>query len=46
MLHYLDMIDAKMFDMEDALTGVKPGEFGERVWTLDNRKPYKRSEEF
>jgi 3'-5' exoribonuclease len=43
MLHYLDMIDAKMFDMEDALRNVEPGDFGEKVWTLDNRKPYKRT---
>ena len=43
MLHYLDIVDAKMFDMEDALKGVEPGEFGEKVWTLDNRKPYKRT---
>ncbi|MBQ6622709.1 MAG: HD domain-containing protein [Mogibacterium sp.] len=43
MLHYLDMVDAKMFDMEDALAGVEPGGFGERVWTLDNRKLYKRT---
>lgn len=43
MLHYLDIVDAKMFDMEDALRGVEPGEFGEKVWTLDNRKPYKRT---
>ena len=41
-LHYLDMIDAKMYDFEDALSGVKPGEFSEKVWTLDNRKIYKR----
>ena len=40
-LHYLDMIDARMFDMEDALTGTEPGEFTDRVWTLDNRKLYK-----
>lgn len=43
MLHYLDMMDAKMFDMEDALKTVEPGEFSERVWTLDNRKLYKRT---
>ena len=42
MLHYLDMVDAKMFDMEDALSNVKPGGFSERVFTLDNRKLYKR----
>lgn len=41
MLHYLDMTDAKMFDMEDALSNVEPGGFSERVYTLDNRKLYK-----
>ena len=43
MLHYLDMTDAKMFDMEDALGNVEPGEFSERVYSLDNRKLYKRT---
>ena len=43
MLHYLDIIDARMFDMEDALRGVKPGEFGEKVWVLDNRRLYKKT---
>lgn len=42
MLHYLDMIDAKMFDMEEALEKTEPGNFSERVWTLDNRTIYKR----
>lgn len=40
-LHYLDIIDARMFDMADALQGVQAGEFSDRVWTLDNRKIYK-----
>ncbi|MCI8608780.1 MAG: HD domain-containing protein [Firmicutes bacterium] len=40
-LHYLDILDARMFDMEDALTGTQPGEFSDRIWTLDNRKLYK-----
>ncbi len=43
MLHYLDMTDAKMFDMEDALSNVEPGGFSDRVFTLDNRKLYKRT---
>lgn len=43
MLHYLDMVDAKMFDVEEALRFTKPGEFSERVYTLDNRKLYKRT---
>lgn len=40
-LHYLDILDARMFDMEDALNGVAQGEFSDRVWTLDNRRLYK-----
>ena len=42
MLHYLDVLDAKMYDMEDALLGIQPGDFSERVWTLNNRTIYKR----
>ncbi|MDD2189837.1 MAG: HD domain-containing protein [Eubacteriales bacterium] len=40
-LHYLDMIDARMYDMQEALEATSPGEFSDRVWTLDNRKLYK-----
>ncbi len=43
MLHYLDMVDAKMFDMEYALRNVEPGDFSDKVFTLDNRKLYKRT---
>lgn len=43
MLHYLDMVDSKMFDMEDALTNVEPGGFSDKVFTLDGRKIYKRT---
>ena len=43
LLHYLDMIDAKMFDYEDALSGVQPGEFSDKVRTLDGRRLYKPS---
>lgn len=42
MLHYLDIIDAKMFDMEEAVNKTEPGEFSDRVWTLDNRTVYHR----
>lgn len=45
MLHYLDVMDARMFDMEDALAATEPGEFSERVFTLENRRLYKRNEE-
>ncbi|MCQ2551462.1 MAG: HD domain-containing protein [Clostridia bacterium] len=41
-LHYLDIIDARMYDMEEALRNVEPGEFSERIWTLDNRRIYRR----
>jgi len=40
-LHYLDMIDARMYDMQEALDSTEPGNFSDRVWTLDNRKLYK-----
>ncbi|MBR0139000.1 MAG: HD domain-containing protein [Firmicutes bacterium] len=43
LLHYLDMTDAKLFDFEEALVPVKPGEFSERVRTLDGRTLYKPS---
>lgn len=42
MLHYLDMMDAKMFDMEEALEKTEPGQFSDRVWTLDNRTLYRK----
>ncbi|MEE0796476.1 MAG: OB-fold nucleic acid binding domain-containing protein [Anaerovoracaceae bacterium] len=40
-LHYLDILDARMFDMQDALEATEPGSFSERVWALDNRRLYK-----
>jgi len=40
LLHYIDMIDARMFDMEKNLSSLPPGDFSERVWTL-NRRLYK-----
>lgn len=43
MLHYLDMVDAKMFDCEAALENVEPGGFSDKVFTLDNRRLYKKT---
>lgn len=40
-LHYLDMIDARMYDMHEALESTTEGDFSDRVWTLDNRRLYK-----
>lgn len=42
-LHYLDIIDARMYDFENALEGLKPGDFSDRVWVLDNRNIYNSS---
>lgn len=42
-LHYIDNIDAKMNMLDRALERVKPGEFTERVFALDNRSFYKPS---
>ena len=43
-LHYVDMIDARMYDMKEAISKTEPGGFSERVWTLDNRKLYRTLE--
>ena len=44
-LHYLDVMDARIYDMEEALSKTSPGDFSEKVWTLNNRKLYKKIEE-
>lgn len=44
MLHYLDMVDARMYDMKQALDATPPGKFSDRVFTLDNRRLYKKEE--
>lgn len=41
MLHLIDNIDAKMNMLDRALDRVKPGEYTERVFALDNRAFYK-----
>lgn len=43
-LHYLDILDARMFDMQKALSEIEPGEFTDRVWVLNNRKLYKNEQ--
>ena len=40
-LHYLDILDARMFDMQAALEATEPGEFSDKIWTLDNRRLYR-----
>ena len=40
-LHYCDILDARLFDMFEALGSAEPGGFSEKVWTLDNRRVYR-----
>lgn len=40
MLHYLDDMDARMFDMKKAAQSVNPGEMSDPVWSLEKRKIY------
>ncbi|MGN1315604.1 MAG: 3'-5' exoribonuclease YhaM family protein [Acutalibacteraceae bacterium] len=39
-LSQLDLFDANMYEMAEAVGGVKAGEFTGRLWMLDNRKLY------
>ena len=39
-LSQLDLFDANMYEMAEAVGGVKSGEFTGRLWMLDNRKLY------
>jgi len=45
LLHYLDIIDARLYDMEDALEKTQPGDFSDRIWTLENRRIYRRKDD-
>ncbi|WP_459129522.1 3'-5' exoribonuclease YhaM family protein [Guggenheimella bovis] len=44
LLHHLDIIDARLYDMKKALLTTKPGEFSEPVFSLDRRKVYREKE--
>ena len=41
LLHYLDIIDARLYDMKKASSETEKGKFSERIWSLENRKVYK-----
>lgn len=43
LLHHLDIIDARMYDMKRVTGEVEAGSFSEKVYSLDNRKIYKPS---
>ncbi|OQB23482.1 MAG: 3'-5' exoribonuclease YhaM [Firmicutes bacterium ADurb.Bin182] len=40
-LSQLDMLDSRLFEMFEALSGLEKGAFTERVWALDNRQLYR-----
>ena len=42
-LHVLDLLDARIFEMNRELQNAQPGGFTERIWSLD-RKLYRRKE--
>ncbi|MBN2558932.1 MAG: HD domain-containing protein [Clostridia bacterium] len=37
LLHYIDLIDARVYDFEQQYRTVMPGEITEKVWSLDRR---------
>lgn len=41
MLHYIDMMDARLYSFEDALKDIAPGEMSDRVFSLENRRVYR-----
>ena len=41
LLHYLDLMDARIYDYENAVKNINPGEFSDPVWSLDRRSVYK-----
>lgn len=43
LLHHLDIIDARLYDMKRVADELKEGNFSEKVYSLDNRKIYKPS---
>ena len=44
-LHYIDMLDSKLYDFDDSLASVIPGRFSDWIRTLDGRRLYKATTE-
>ena len=40
LLSELDLMDSRVFEMQEAVSGAAQGDFSQRVWALDNRKLY------
>lgn len=45
LLSQLDSMDARVYEIMDALNGIEEGEFTNRLWALDDRKFYKYNNE-
>jgi len=41
MLHHLDVVDARMYDMQKICGELGKGEFSDKIWSLDGRQIYK-----
>lgn len=41
LLHYIDVIDARMYDMKKIVDTLEAGNFSENIFSLNNRKVYK-----
>ena len=41
LLHYLDVIDARMYDFDQAERSIVSGNFSEKIWSLHSRQIYK-----
>lgn len=41
LLSQLDLMDARIYEIMDAVSGVQKGEFTQRLWALEDRKFYK-----
>lgn len=44
-LHMIDTLDARLFEMDEALSRAMPGGFSEKVWGLENRQLYRIPDE-
>ena len=44
-LHWVDLLDARMNEMQTALGKLKPGVFSEKIWSLDRRLYHARYDE-
>ena len=44
-LHWVDLLDARMNEMQTAISKLKPGVFSEKIWSLDRRLYRPRQEE-